>query len=127
MRLFAIEMPASNPTSDILNDNGTRTKSAIKKITIATIKTSAESCIDAIGIKLLIEPAIPQPCTSNPTAKPAAPSKAPNRLVKILAPTAGPTQAERLLPETNATAKKTKTTSNISKNNFISLENRCYN
>ena len=43
---------------------------------------------------------MPQPCTSNPTEKPAAPSKAPVRLDRILAPTAGPTQAERLLPET---------------------------
>ena len=65
---------------------------------------------------------IPQPCTSNPVAKPAAPRNAPVRLVRILAPTAGPTQAERLLPATNVTAKKTNTTSKTSKINGDSLE-----
>jgi hypothetical protein len=43
-------------------------------------------------------------------------------LEMIRAPTAGPTQAERLFPATKATARKTKITSRMSSINAVSLK-----
>lgn len=86
----------------------------------ATSKASTRKVDVALGSRMLKELIIVAPWISNPMEKPAMPMSAPNRLVTILEPTAGPTQADRLLPATIMVATKTKTTSAIDSSTIVS-------
>ena len=105
----ARDKPASKPTSNMLIDAGTLIKSAITKIKIATSKASARNCKAAFGSSTFTVFVIPMPWATSPSENPAAPSIMANRLLMILEPTAGPTHADRLLPETNITVMKVNT------------------
>ena len=120
---FAIDKPANKPTSDMLTDTGALIKSAITKIIIATSKASALNCKAPFGSRTFTVFVIPMPWATSPTEKPAAPRSMPNRLLMILDPTAGPTHADRLLPETNITAMKVNTRTAIDSHSMLlSLE-----
>jgi len=111
----------------MLRDIGTRILYANKKMIIAMSKASVLKVDEALGNRILTERVIFPPCNKSPTENPKAPRRAPNLLVITLEPTAGPTQAERLLPATSITDRKTRITSTIdAKNIGGSLENRGY-
>jgi hypothetical protein len=113
-----MDTPASNPTSDMLIEAGTLIKSAITKISIATSKASARNCRAIFGNRTFTVFVIPMPWTTSPNEKPVAPRNMPNRLLMILEPTAGPTHADRLLPETNITVMKVNTRIEIESHNI---------
>ncbi len=111
--LLARDSPARNPTRHMLRDIGMRIIPAIKNINIATSKAIILISSVALGKRILTDCVMADPCKINPIEKPLAPSMTPNLLLIILEPTAGPTQADKLLPETNAIAMKVKTTRRI--------------
>jgi hypothetical protein len=106
----AIDKPASRPTSDILKDMGARILYAKTNTTTATSIASALRIEVALGRRVATELVIEEPWTKSPVENPIAPKNIPNRLVTILEPTAGPMQADKLLPATSITARNTKTT-----------------
>src|SRR5208283_1394222 len=102
----AMDKPASKPTTAMLIDAGTLIKSATTKINMATSKASARNCKVTFGSSTCIVFIMLTPWATSPSENPAAPSSIPSRLLMILEPTAGPTQADRLLPATNITVMK---------------------
>src|SRR5205823_2638424 len=58
------------------------------------------------GSRACAEDTILYPSVTSPSTKPHAPNAIANLLLTILAPTAVPIQAERLLPDTSDTQKK---------------------